>query len=418
MKSKRPVTYLVNVCLVILLLSVAFLAACSNPEPTAPSTPSTPSTPAPSVEKLNIGALICLTGWISGLDIQNLKEAEIFVDMINEKGGVAIGGTTYEIKLLAEDCQSTLEGVATACNRLVHDQKVKFIVGPTAFFSIAVSPIADPNEVLHVLGHCSGLPGEMGADVPYGFLADGGIPAHFNGVMDFFKTEYPNVKTVGVIVPAGAVSDPMRDGMVQAFKDFNLQQAGDWVEYSDDVVDFTPYASKLNALKPDAVFIPAGTIDHLKNIAKGLRALGYEGPIGGDVYANAGAFIDFLGEDAANDIYYRTFSVDHPDNSPILNELLHRIHEQEGDDVLLSLEVANSLYVLLNMMQLAESTDPKVVKEVWENTDEIETLNGTGLIGSDEYYGIKHHAVNMKITFERLINGKTEFGWYGGQPIP
>ncbi|MBN1461998.1 MAG: ABC transporter substrate-binding protein [Armatimonadetes bacterium] len=417
-------------CLGLLLAVAVFVAGCGGSsdettattaapvETTAPSGGGTETTAAGPVETLKIGAVICMTGWMSVLDIQNLNEAEILKDMINEEGGVNIGGTQYMIELVAEDCQSTMEGVATATNRLVYDEQVKYFLGPTAFFSSGVTPIADPNKVLHVLGHCSGTPGEMGPDVPYGFLADGGIVAHFNAAFSFLTENYPDVKSIAVVIPAGAVSAPMEEGMATALATFGLTQAGDWVTYGDDVVDFTPFAEKLNSLKADAVFIPAGTVDHLKNIAKGLRALGYDKPVGGDVYATASAFVDFLGAEGADNVYYRTFQPDAEGNPEITNELLRRIIAEYGEDVLKSLEVANSMYVLLNVMQTAGSIDPDVVKQTWEGLSEVETLNGTGIMGCSEYYGIDNHAVIMKLTFEHFTGGEAVIGWYGGQPIP
>jgi branched-chain amino acid transport system substrate-binding protein len=345
-----------------------------------------------------------------------MKELEIYKNMINEDGGITIKGQQYQIELVVEDGQSTVEGCATACNRLVYDEKVSFFLGPSAFFSVAASPIADPNKVLHVLVHCSGIPGEMGPDVPYGFLADGGILSHFDATAEFLDKNYPEVKSVAVIIPAGAVSDPMKEGLAQTLDARGMTQVGEWVEFGDDVVDFNPYCTKLNSLDADAVLMPAGSLDHLKNVGKGLRALGNTKPIGVEVWGDYEAFVDFIGEEGSNDMIYRCVQ-DHPDNTPLLTELLANVRAEHGD-VNCFFEFCTTLNVLVNMMEIAQTLDPTELKEVWENTDEVETLFGTGTICGDEYFGIKHHAVSMPEGIEFIKDGKRTFGWYGGNPIP
>ncbi|MBN1461999.1 MAG: ABC transporter substrate-binding protein [Armatimonadetes bacterium] len=437
MKVKKFTLLIPIVCLGLLVMAALFAVGCGGSvdeettstmsvqtttlsgDGTETTTDGTDTTVTGPVETLKIGAIICMTGWMSALDVQNLNEALILVDMINEEwGGVSIGGTQYMIELVAEDCQTDMAGTATAAHRLVYDEQVKFFIGPGAFFSSAVTPIADPNKVLHVLYHCAGTPGEMGPDVPYGFLTDGGTVAHANSALSFLKEHFPDAKRIAVVVPTGAVSDELVNAMATALPNFGMEQVGEWVTYADDVVDFTPYAQKVYSMDADAVFIPAGTNGHLKNLAKGLRALGYEKPVGGDVFATTSEFVDFLGEEDANNVFYRTFIPDAPGNTEIANDLLRRSIAKYGEDTMRALQVANSLYVLLNVMEAAGSTDPEVVKEVWEGLEEVDTVYGKGIMGCSEYYGIDNHAVIVKLTYAYFKDGETICGWYGGQSIP
>jgi hypothetical protein len=82
-------------------------------------------------------------------------------------------------------------------------------------------------------------------------------------------------------------------------------------------IDRPPLADcvKSNNLEAGAVLMPASPLDHLKNIGKGLSALGNTKPIGIEVWGDAHAFIDFIGEEGANNMIYRAVH-DHPDNTP------------------------------------------------------------------------------------------------------
>ena len=112
---------------------------------------------------LRIGALICLTGWFSTFDTLEWEEAQLARDMLNERGGITIKGQKYLIELIAEDCKSTADGVVAAANKLVYDEKVKFIAGPAAFFSAAAKEVCEPEKVLRATAFVCSQPNIPGA---------------------------------------------------------------------------------------------------------------------------------------------------------------------------------------------------------------------------------------------------------------
>ena len=94
---------------------------------------------AGETKTLDIGMLLSVTGFFSSREVPDYNETQIAADMINEKGGIVVNGEKYKVRLLLEDCKSTMDGVTAAANRLVHEKKVKFILGPTAFFASAAA---------------------------------------------------------------------------------------------------------------------------------------------------------------------------------------------------------------------------------------------------------------------------------------
>jgi branched-chain amino acid transport system substrate-binding protein len=72
---------------------------------------------------------------------------------INSKGGITVKGEKYQIEVISEDIKAVAEGAVTAANKLVHQDKVKFIVGLAAPFQVnAVASVTDPNKIAYFAG--------------------------------------------------------------------------------------------------------------------------------------------------------------------------------------------------------------------------------------------------------------------------
>lgn len=88
-----------------------------------------------------IGLNVELTGAIPKVGEHSRVAAEMFVNEINEAGGVEIGGETYTLELIIEDDNGTAEGAAAAANKLISQDEVLIMVGPNA--SVAAVPAGE-----------------------------------------------------------------------------------------------------------------------------------------------------------------------------------------------------------------------------------------------------------------------------------
>ena len=86
--------------------------------------------PAFAQETLKIGAIGSLSGGGTAWGLAIQRGAELAVDEVNKAGGLKVGDKTYKVELLMRDDQYTGQGGKTAAERLVFQDKVKFIVGP------------------------------------------------------------------------------------------------------------------------------------------------------------------------------------------------------------------------------------------------------------------------------------------------
>lgn len=356
---------------------------------------------------LKIGYLLCVSGWYSLFDGVEEGHVKIVADMINERGGLTIKGQRYNIELVGEDGKSTLDGIAAGANKLVYDHKVKFVVGPTGFFSTGSSPVFEQNRVLHVSGYCSNQPGEMDASTPYGFLAFNASIGTSMAAWTATKKEFPNVKTFAVVTPDDGAVPYLVPIAKKLMTDYGFTMVGEAVAFPNEMEDFSPIAAKLNAIKgADAVFVLNGSPVHVGLIAKGLRALGNTKPI---IYQGLSSGADIMavaGKEASNDILSMGLWPLAPGNPPLLDEIYNR----SGQKMPIFLFNPNGLWVLAKVIQAADSLDPAVVKAKWESMDSVDCLFGKGLFGGDKTYGVKHHAVSHPLPYQVLKNGKPTFG--------
>ncbi len=308
-------------------------------------------------------------------------------DMINEQGGIKIGSDTYMIELLNEDTKSTMDGVTAAANRLVFEKDIKFIIGPTAFFSAAASPVCDPNKVMRVLSWCDGTPGQMDASTPYSFLGTPSSQGCAAVTAKYLHEAYPNVKKVAVVSPDDGNFPHLKRMFDPLIAEVGIEMVGDPVLYPNEMQDFSPIAQKVNAMKDsiDAVYHVNGVGPHTGNIAKGLRELGFTKPYACSLPSPLTEVITIAGLEASKDVFTISYTATDTSFPPLVKELVDRTVAEYGQDYSLYFTGADSLWALKEVIQAAQSLDPTEVKEQWESMDTIETLWGPGTVCGDEH---------------------------------
>jgi ABC-type branched-subunit amino acid transport system substrate-binding protein len=365
---------------------------------------------------LQIGVLHSLTGWFSGWDTTSLNETKVVADIINERGGITVKGQPYKIELVVEDGKSSLDGVAAAANALVYDRKVKFILGPAAFFARAVGPIVTQNHVINVLGYHTYTPEEIGPGQPYTFSGTGGAPGHFYSMVKVLQEDFPDVKNLCMVSPVGGIHPRLEKFMRTELGKLGYNIVGEWVVFPDDAVDWSPYAAKIKANKEaDAVFWLHAITFHVGNMVKSLREIGYDKWV--LVGSNAGpGIVDIAGKEAATKVITATPILNATGNSPDLDEMMRRMEAKYGSNIDTILESSQALYVLAQILEKAQSLDPTAVKEKWESMDgqTVDSLYGPVVISGTKTFGIKGHAAANAWPGMLFVNGTIfPIGWFG-----
>lgn len=131
-------------CLRVLALAVVVIltsSACNpfasdeeEPPPPPPTTPPTepPSPVGASVDgTLRIGAVLPLSGELSGFGPGLRSAVELAVDDINDAGGVE-----GDVELIVEDSRSTAEGALAATTSLIEERQVDALIGPATSLAL------------------------------------------------------------------------------------------------------------------------------------------------------------------------------------------------------------------------------------------------------------------------------------------
>jgi branched-chain amino acid transport system substrate-binding protein len=102
---------------------------------------------------IRIGAAIAETGKFS-VEGSGLKNGyDLWADMVNEQGGIDVGGTKRPVEIIYHDDQSSPEASAQLTERLITEDKVDFLFGPySSGLTMATSAIAERHKVINMSG--------------------------------------------------------------------------------------------------------------------------------------------------------------------------------------------------------------------------------------------------------------------------
>lgn len=104
---------------------------------------------SPGKKVLKIGINTELTGEVPAVGASCLNAAKLFVEKVNEQGGLDVGGTKMPILLVVGDNGSKPDQAATVSQRLISQENILAMVGPN--ISSCAIPAAEIAESLHCL---------------------------------------------------------------------------------------------------------------------------------------------------------------------------------------------------------------------------------------------------------------------------
>lgn len=377
------------------------------------------ATPPAEAKTLRIGLLLGITGFFSVREVPDLNQGIVCKDMINEEGGITVNGETYMIELVVADTKSTFDGVTAAANKLVYDEGIDLIIGPTAFFAPAAGAVCDPEQVLRMNTWVVHTPGEVDASTPYSFMAGNGSLLTTAAAAKYLKANYPDVETVCIVTPDDGAPPYVIPIATELLAAQGISVVGEPVIYPNETQDFSAYVAKLNAIdEADAIFMQNGLVFHMGPLVQGLRESGNYKPFAGSLPARISQVMTIAGEEAMQDVFTIALTPGDPDMAPIASEIIDRVTAEYGADYQLEMTVPNCLWVLKEAIEACQSLDPTTIRNQLESMDEIETIWGPAKICGEETLGIKHVVASPQAV-QILLNGvETSAGWIDLGYIP
>lgn len=219
-------------------------------------------------DKLKVGLLTNL-GWPLGLDMKRFLE--VVISLYNKKGGLTIGSDRYQIDLIVYDSKNDPETGRAAVERLVFQDKVKFLMGDIT--ADAWISLTEENKVLAIVSTPS--PAALRPNLKYTFQGsylNTSVPV----LWAWFTSKYPNVKTIGAMFPDLLHGHGDAKQIEQLARIFNLNLVTT-IFYPPDTTDFSAYATKMKTSNPQVYCTAGGGTVQDSLSVKFLREAGYKG---------------------------------------------------------------------------------------------------------------------------------------------
>lgn len=324
---------------------------------------------APAAKTLKLGSIFPLTGVASGWGIPTTRGVQIGIDIINDAGGVEIGGQTYLIELIQEDCEYSSEKAATAARKLVERDKVKAIFGgQVTHTTLPILPITTPAKVPNFASCWSNEVVSTEVNAPYSFMSLQGPYETVPPLFSYITSTYPGTKRVAEIAPNTMSGIYGTEVALDYFPTVGLEAVK--VEYYElDVTDFYPTLARILAQEPDVIHSTCAVPVHWAMIIKQAREMGYEGIFVNEALVYTPDFITVAGVDNVYDcigIDWPTFG---PESTPEARAFRERyIETYEAWDAFgcVSYEMAP---VVAEAYHIAGTVDdPDLLVEILETT--------------------------------------------------
>ena len=276
---------------------------------------------------LKIGFVGVTSGPAAAWGTSNVRSMQVLADWFNEKGGVEIGGDTYNIEIVAFDDQKDPKRAVAGMEKMA-EQGIHYVVGPNVDDgAAAVRPVAESKGIIYF---------------PYSFPkalytppasnAVLGMVANYQSAPAIYKYLMENKGVKKIAFVAANESDPLsqRDGGVEAAKALGLEIVAQNDTYSNDTRDFTPVLTPVVQQKPDLLVLSGVAPANAPLLIRSARELGYQGLISAETAQDATVLQEGAGELANGFISVGGAST--PEiRTPVMDEFIDRYTKKYGE---------------------------------------------------------------------------------------
>jgi branched-chain amino acid transport system substrate-binding protein len=273
---KRVSLYLL--ALVLILVITAAMSSCksTNTPAVVPTTAVTttsaapqPSTTAAAPKTLKIG-VVCWSGFAIGLDL--VRVLDVMAEVDNKNGGINIGGEKYKVELIKYDSSNSQATEVSAVNRLIYEDKVKYIIADENFAS-AWLPTAEKEKVIAMGG--PPVTFNLIPDYHYSFNPTFGLSTSYV-FAGWFCKNYPDLTKKMVIAypdnQMGHMISMMNDGL---WKAFGVTVSNEF--YPATSTDLSALGTKVKSSNPTTFITGGGGLSLDCQAIKAVYNAGYRG---------------------------------------------------------------------------------------------------------------------------------------------
>jgi branched-chain amino acid transport system substrate-binding protein len=319
--------------------------------------------------EIPIGAVWSLTGPAAIYGPSQQQAVEMAFAEINESGMLG----EAKIKLITEDDRSTKEGAIAAFEKLINQDKVVAIMGPTLSNSAAAAdPMAQEKKVV-VLGVSNTAAGitDIGDFIFRDSLPESAvIPNTIKQTMD--KLGYTKVAVMygddDAFTKSGydVFSKALADNKVEVLTTETFKK-GD--------TDYSAQLTKIKSLNPEAIIVSA-LAEEAAGIMSQARQLGIEAPIIGGNGFNSPKLAELAGEAAEGAISGAAWFVG--SDAPGNQDFVKAYNEKYGANPdQFAAQAYAGAYILANAITHAGEADGQAIRDAMAEIKDLDTVLGT-----------------------------------------
>ena len=312
--------------------------------------------PSKDVKILKVGCTLPLN---TGMGVETKKMLEVIVPKFNDAGDLIVKGQRYQIDLIIYDDKYSAESGRAAVERLVYQDKVKFMVCQIGSAPIVAGlSTTESEKVMNMVGGAS--PKIVSPKNQYIFgtsTTRTSIPPLWMMV----KKVFPNAKTVVFISPDDETGRARAKEETQVAEAFGVKVL-QVLHYPRDTVDFSSIAAKAKSFNSDLIDYPgavAGTKFGLQ--LKAMYEAGFRGGHVSAITPQMDEITAVASNEALEGLLCTMQGTEVPSPSPLAREVKQDYMKKYGKWSEASLTWIHAWYAFIQAIKKADSLDPVVI---------------------------------------------------------
>ncbi len=221
-------------------------------------------------DTITLGSSISLTGKYATNGLHTQRGYDYAVKVINEAGGVKVGGKSYKLAVKYYDDESTPARGAQLAERLIQQDGVEYMLGPySSGMTKAIAPVSEKFGVPMV--EAEGASRSLFTQgYKYLFAVLSTSEQYLATAVDFAaeKSSDPKSVKIALAFEGDPFSMDVRAGVMDKIKEYGMKVIID-DQLPADLSDMSTTLTKVKAMKPDALIISG----HSKGAATAARQI-------------------------------------------------------------------------------------------------------------------------------------------------